>query len=152
MPISYPNNQASSQQVSPTRTPDLPLTIDLVYGVNFPLTVTGTQSQKVCNFLIPPSSSYNLSGSSYNIVVVVTHTGSLNATASLEIPGLSLAEFTNPVGMAALGEIRYYGNIPGFFNNFADPGISLEMYLSGSHANLTSSLQKVQMIFNGLQT
>jgi hypothetical protein len=151
MSISYPNQQPATQTAI-TRTPDLPLVLPMVYSPSFPLVAYGTNSQKIANALIPPSSSYNLSGSSYNIVAVLSLTGALNATASLAIEPLGFSfQLSNSINMITPGEIRYYGEIPVPFNNHADPGTALELYMSGSDSNLTCSLHKFEMVFNTKQ-
>lgn len=154
MPISYPNQQpTAATQTTITRTPDLPLILPMVYSPSFPLVAYGTSSQKVADALIPPSSSYNLSGSSYNIVIVMSLTGALNATASLVVQPLGFdLKLSNSVGMINFAEIPYYGNnIPAFLNNHIDPGTAVEIYMSGSDSNLTSSLHKFEMVFNTKQ-
>lgn len=151
MSISYPNPQISTgtQQTS-TRKPDLPLTIPIVYGETFPIKTYGTESQKIANILIPPSSSYNLSGSSYNIAIIMEITGASNATGSLTVQPIDqTVQFNTSIGMANFGEIKYYGGELGPWVN--EPGFALELYMSGSSASLTCSLHKIEMIFNTLE-
>lgn len=153
MSISYPSPQVSAgTQQAPTRKPDLPLVIPMVYGANFPIVTYGTASQKIANILIPPSSSYNLSGSSYNIMIVMEINGASGETGSLNVQPIDQTiEFTNNIGMSSFAEIKYYGDIPPFFNGYAEPGFPLELYMSGTSANLTCSLHKFEMIFNTLE-
>jgi hypothetical protein len=150
MSISYPNTKINT--TAATRTPDLPLVIPMAHGITFPIKTYGTESQKIANILIPPSSSYNLSGSSYNIMILLEITGAIDATGSLTVqPVDQTIQFTNNIGMSSFAEIKYYGDIPPFFNDYSEPGFPLELYMSGSDTNLTCSLHKFEMIFNHLE-
>jgi len=146
MPISYPSYQTSNQTTTVNRDPDLPLTIPLVYST-LPIVTYGTESQKVANILIPPSGSYGLSGSSYNIMVILEITGAADATGSINIqPMDETLQFTSNIGMKSVAQIKYYGIDPQPFWN--EPGFGLELYMSGSDTNLTCSLHKLEMIFS----